>query len=368
MSRFRSVAVGVAVLGLFVFVAVRLLSTNGSPQESDRPAIETLVVPGSGVIRWSPDATKLAFIVSGQLVIVRVNDATELARRGSSVVDAAWMPDSTRVLLVEGPIPTGQVVAVRADGRVQGTTKLTPSLAFAQGQGLAVNSTGTQAASIAVRRAAIGGTTQQDLAVMDLQRGGTKTFVNDTRAESNPVFVDDSTVAYAAQLPGGQIRLHTIDLVTGQVRAHGPIYGGPYGSLASGEIVVGSRAAEGAIRLDAVALGGGRRVLGVLPRHTRPVAIDRFGTRGGPPFRRIARNAHRDRDYSQIVSVHPRGFRRARDTMASRGQAHLRDGWRFQFARQGPYGRLARQTPQGRGACGSRCRSSTRTSTSTRER
>lgn len=279
MNRVRNALVAVLVVGLLIAAVVRLVATNGTPEESDRAAIESLVVPGSGAIRWSPDATKIAFVVSGEIVVVRVADVRELGRAGDTIVDAGWMPDASRLVLAEGPIPTGQIVAVGPDGHVQGTTTLKPSIAFGQGLGFAINSTGTQAAVIATTREAIGGASHQDIAVIDLQRGGTKVFATPTREESDPVFVDDSTVAYAAKLPGGQLRLHTLDLVTSQVRGHGPIHDGPYAALPSDEVVVGHRGAQGAIRLDALDLEGGSRVLGVVPRHTRPVAVDRFGTR-----------------------------------------------------------------------------------------
>lgn len=278
MTTARRIAVGAIVLALVVIGLVRLVGSNGDPEPTGPATLESLEVPGSGVIRWSPDATKLAVLVDGELVVVRVRDAEVLGRSGRRVVDAAWMPDGTRVLLVEGPIPTGEIAAVSASGQVRGVTKLQPTIPFASGRGLAVNSTGTQAAAITVRTDAIGGGKHFDVAVVDVQRGGTRVYRTDAREESNPVFVDDSTVAYAAELPGGQVRLHTIDLVSGRVRAHGQIHDGPYAALASGEVVVAHRAAQGAVRLDAVDLAGGTRVLGVLPAHTRPVAVDRFAT------------------------------------------------------------------------------------------
>ena len=47
------------------------------------------------------------------------------------------------------------------------------------------------------------------------------------------------------------------------------------------------------------------------------------------------------------------------------GEAHLRDRWGGLQPREGPHRRFARAAPQEPRACGSRCRSSTRTSTST---
>jgi hypothetical protein len=279
VNRLRNGLLGALVLALLVTAVVRLIATNGPHAGPASNRLEDLVVPGAGVIRWSPDATKLALIVDGRVVIVRVADTKELGRAGGNVVDAAWMPDATRVVLVEGPIPTGQVVAVDTHARGAGATTLRPSVAFAEGSGLAVNGPGTRLAAIALRRDAVGGASHGDLAVVDLQSGTTRVFTTDNREESNPVFVDDETVAYASQLPGGQIRLHEIDLTTAKVRAHGAIHDGPYATLPSGEVVVGHRGAQGRSRLDAVSLTGGTRVLGVIGLHERPVAVDRFGTR-----------------------------------------------------------------------------------------
>ncbi len=279
MNRVRNGLLGCLILALLAVGVGRLIATNGPEVAQTAARLEDLDVPGAGVIRWSPDATKLALIVEGQLTIVRVADAKELGRTGQNVVDAAWIPDATRIVAVEGPIPTGQIVAVDGRAHGAGATTLRPSIAFAQGAGLAVNNDGTAAAAIAVRRDVVGGAEHADLALINLQTGTTRVFVTDNREESSPVFVDTTTVAYASELPGGQVRLHTIDVVSGSVAALGPIFDGPYAAMPSGEVVVGYRAAQGGVRLDAVALTGERRRLGVTGRHERPVAVDRFGTR-----------------------------------------------------------------------------------------
>lgn len=279
MNRLRSVAVALAVVVLVAVAVTRLISANGPTRATTPRGLDGVVVPGAGVIRWSPDSTKLAVIAAGEVVVVRVADGEELARRGATVVDVAWMPDAERLVLVEGPTPTGQVVAMATTGRVVGTTALRPSIAFGQGRGLSVNSTGTQAVAVSATRDVLGGATHHDLAVVQLQTGATRVFPSQARDESNPVFVDETTIAYAAASPGGELRLFALDAVSGSVNDLGVIHDGPFGVLASGEVVVGHRAAQGAYRLDAVDLSGGSRVLGQLEADQRPVAIDRFGTR-----------------------------------------------------------------------------------------
>ena len=65
------------------------------------------------------------------------------------------------------------------------------------------------------------------------------------------------------------------------------------------------------------------------------------------------------------VRAHPGERRTSRDMLISRDETHLRDGWGGFFAGEGHHGVVARSPAEGAGACGSRCRSSTRTSTST---
>lgn len=278
MKRARDGLIGFVILALLVVAVARLLSSN-APVPRDRPmALGDIEVPASGVIRWSPDATKLALVVSGELVIVGVAEGRELARRGTNVADVAWMPDGGRVVLVEGPIATGQIAAVATTGRVAGTTTLRPSIPFGLGRGLGIDGTGTDAAAIATRREAIGGATRHDLALVNLQTGATKVFVTDDREESNPMFVDEEIVVYASATTN-ELRLQALDVTTEEVQNLGVIHDGPFGVLATGEVVVGHRAAQGAYRLDAVDLAGESRVLGVVRAGRRVVAIDRFGTR-----------------------------------------------------------------------------------------
>jgi hypothetical protein len=167
----------------------------------------------------------------------------------------------------------------KVDAQTPDAAALKPSFAFGDGQGLSIDVKGTQAVAVAVRQDAVGGTRHHDLALIQLQTGVTRVFTTEDREESSPLFVDDTTVAYASDSPSGERRLHTLDTMTGAVSNLGVIHDGPFGVLASGEIVVGHRAAQGAYRLDAVASLEDSRVLGVLRDHQRPVAIDRFGTR-----------------------------------------------------------------------------------------
>lgn len=279
MTRLRNAAVGLVIAVLVVVGIVRLVSSERPTREVATPGFEGLVVPSTGVVRWSPDGSKVALLVDGALVVVAVKDGRELARVGRTVVDSAWMPDATRVLAVEGPIPTGQIAAIRTNGETAGTTTLRPSIAFGTGLGLATDARGTRAVAVTTTRDAIGGATHSDLAIVELQTGQTRVLATPDRDEFNPVFVDDTTVAYASQGAGRELRLHFLDLESERRTNVGVIHDGPFGVLATGETVVGHRASQGRYRLDAIDAAGERRTLGVVDRQRKPVGIDRFGTR-----------------------------------------------------------------------------------------
>src|SRR5262249_34197861 len=160
---------------------------------------------------------------------------------------------------------TGQVSVIDLRGRVVGTARLAPSIAFGNGDGVALNDDGTTAAVIAVTRDAIGGAEHHDLATIDLANGAVRVYETPELDESSPVFVDDGTVALFAD---GHLRF--VDLTTGTTRDAGVIYDGPFTRTNEGEVVVGRRAANGAVRLLGVDRHGDSRQIAVLKPHRKP--------------------------------------------------------------------------------------------------
>ncbi|HVV35562.1 MAG TPA: hypothetical protein VHC63_03090 [Acidimicrobiales bacterium] len=276
----RAVVVLVVVLVVFAVLFAKVTSDNGTRVATPRlgKGIEALDVGTSTKVRLSPDGSRIAVVEDGAVTVVGLDDAHIVTRAGNDVVDATWMPDGTRLLVVEGPIPTGQVDTIDLRGHVDGVATLDPSIGFGNGDGVAVNDRGTEAAVIAVSRDAIGGTTHTDLATVELQTGKVRVY-RTTRDEARPVFLDDDTVAVASQGPTGPARLDTVDLVSGGVQAGRPIVDGPYGRTFGGDAVVARRAAQGAYRLLAVAADGHEATLHVTKPHRHVVAVNREVTR-----------------------------------------------------------------------------------------
>lgn len=199
MRVLRASVVTIVVLVLGAFAFARLTSTNG-PVASN-PAfgrgLSNIGVSTATKVRLSPDSTRAALIDNGSVTVVRIKDGSRVMSAGNNVVDAAWMPDGTRVLVVEGPIPTGQVAAVDMDGQAVGIAPLKPSIEFGDGFGLAVNSDGTHAAAIAVTRDAIGGAVHTDVADIDLQTGATRVTPTPGN-ERDPIWLADDTIVAAS--------------------------------------------------------------------------------------------------------------------------------------------------------------------------
>ncbi len=234
MRILRAAVVLLAVLLLAAYAFAKFTSDSGLVASTPGfgKGLSNVAVSTSTKIRLSPDSTKVAFVESGVVTIVRSRDGARVMAAGENIVDVAWMPDGKRVIVVEGPIPTGEIAAIDMNGKSAGLAKLKTSIGFGDGFGLAVDSRGTQAAAIAVSRDPIGGAIHTDLAVVDLQTGAVNVFESTTE-ESNPSFVDDENVAYLAdsvlfQRDLGDGRLTKVD----QGFADGPFVAGPDGELA----------------------------------------------------------------------------------------------------------------------------------------
>ena len=281
MRFLRAVAVLLIVLAAFVYGFAKLTSDDGPHRANPRlgKGITGIDIGSATRVRLSPDGSRIAVVAGGSVTVVGLDDAKIVTSAGTNVVDAAWMPDGTRVLVVEGPIPTGQVATVDMHGKVDGVATLAPSIGFGDGDGIAVDEHGTRAAVIAVTRDAIGGATHTDLATIDLGTGKVRVYPT-ARDEAQPLFVDDDLVAVASQATKGPARLDLVDLTTGAVDAGRPIVDGPYVRTFGGEAVVARRAAQGAYRLIAVnAETGDERTLHVTKPHRHVVAVNAQVTR-----------------------------------------------------------------------------------------
>lgn len=278
----RAVAVSLVVLVLFAIGFARLT-------DNDRPAIvrprlgralSGLSITTATKVRLSPDGGRVLVVEAGQVVVVGLHDADIVMRAGRNVVDAAWMPDGERVLVVEGPIPTAQVTTLDMNGEVDGVQTLSPSVGFGDGNGVAVDSRGTKAAVIATTRDAIGGRVHGDLAVIELQTGKVRVYATPDRDEVYPLFVDDDLVALRSEAATGATRLDLVELATGAVTVGRPMTGGPFVRTVGGEVVVARRGAKGATRLVGVDTQTGKeRQIHVTKSRSSVVAVDLRVTR-----------------------------------------------------------------------------------------
>jgi hypothetical protein len=276
----RAALVLVVLLIAAVWIYAKLTSDDTSTSQTFGDSLRTFPASASTKVRLSPDATRLAFVQDGALSIVRIRDGAILTRAGTNIVDAAWMPDGSRVLIDEGPIPTGQVAVINGNGRVAGVAHLKPSIGFGNGAGLSVNDDGTKAAAIAVSRDAIGGKAHNDLAVIDLQSGAVRVYATPEQDEDTPVFVDDDTIAVASLSSKGAAHLHVVAIATGEVRDLGAIDAGPFVTTTAGEVVVSRSALGESTDLIAVdATTAKDRLLANLKPGRRPLTVDSHTTR-----------------------------------------------------------------------------------------
>ncbi len=277
MRFLRAVVVALVVLVLFAWGFAKLTDNDATTVVTPRldSGISGLSITTSTKVRLSPDGARLAIVEAGAVVVVGLHDAKIVTRAGNNVVDAAWMPDSKRVLFTEGPIPTGQVTVIDLKGALNGVANLTPSIGFGNGEGVAVDSHGTRAAVISVTRDAIGGREHRDVAIIELQTGVVRVFPTPARDESTPLFVDDDLLAVASTGGSGPARLDFVDVATGEVRAGPPISAGPFVRTIRSEAVVARSGAEGVTELLAVdSETGEQRDLHVIEPARNVVAVD----------------------------------------------------------------------------------------------
>jgi hypothetical protein len=207
---------GAAVVLAIVVVGVLLARWIAGGTDGVRADPRVLPITTTNVA-WSPDGLRIAAASNGVLHVFRVADGREVLTTGRSIVAFAWMPDAKRILVAEGPIPTGEVATVDLNGRVTGVAHLSPSIDFDAGYGLSVNSDGTQAVAVAVHSDDLGGHVATDLATIELATGAVHVAPTPDVDERSPVYVDDETVAY---LVGDAAFAR--DLATGEGRRLGP--------------------------------------------------------------------------------------------------------------------------------------------------
>ena len=219
-----------AVLALVVlavtFTIVRT-TDDGAPvaglQSSADPFGDNPVLPaGASRAVYSPDGARLAVVADG-LLHVSDGEVTRITERGTRVVDAAWFPAGTAVIVAEGPAQTGQLSVLGRDGAEQGDVRLDPSVGFGTGHGMALTSN-ERAVVTAVERPELGATGVRSLAAVNLRTGVVRQLpAADGEEEFDPHRVDATRVAYTARRADGSTVPRLLDLGTGDRRRAGPV-------------------------------------------------------------------------------------------------------------------------------------------------
>lgn len=202
----------VALIG---FVTVAVLATAYAvvvtrPDPKPRvPAVAASAFGPGGVIRtastkaaYSPDGSHIAVLTADGVGLAVGGQVKPLSRSGAQIVDFAWMPDSKRVLVMEGPASTGFAVVLDLEGEIVAAEELTPPFAVGSGFGIDVDPTSRRAVTVAVIRGPLGGGDRRDLVVADLQTGATRTIADEVALESKPAFIAGDDVVLTERRDG----------------------------------------------------------------------------------------------------------------------------------------------------------------------
>ena len=182
MTRSVRVVVG-AIVAAVVVVAVYLVVADTAEPPSLTGVVRgappifgstDVLPPGPTRAVFAPDGSRLAVLEGGRVRLAEDGLLRSITREGSNVVDVAWFRNSDVMLIVEGPIPTGGVADVEADGTVRGSIPLDPSITFGAGFGMALLPGNRKAIVTATERPALSETEHRYLAEVDLETGKTR--------------------------------------------------------------------------------------------------------------------------------------------------------------------------------------------------
>ena len=234
MRRVVAAIVAVAVVG-----AVWLLVTRdddvvptGRLEAVEPFGAEAVLDASARSAVYAPDGARLAVVADG-LLHVSAGETNRITASGTNVVDAAWFPAATAVLVAEGPGETGTLAVVERDGTVRGSVVLDPSVGFGSGHGMTLL-TNERAVVTVVDRPGLGSEERRSLAVVELTTGAVRRLPPpEGEEEYGPHRVDDATV-----LVTGSTSAHLLDIETGKRTQVGPAGARAAGVIAEGETLV----------------------------------------------------------------------------------------------------------------------------------
>lgn len=209
--RTLSIAAVVVAAVLAASVVVALLTTRRSDPgavtlgSDDAFSAEGLAVPGARTARFSPDGTRLAVLRGGGAFGLSEGGRFRAIVPAETVVSSFAWYDGGRLLLQEGPVATGQLVALDLQGNGKGVVKLDPDVPPGAGMAVSPDRHTVVVASVSDDRV--------DLHAVRVPEGTTRRLTDDPDAESQPVFLDDHRIAFTARV-GGSERVIVLDLDT----------------------------------------------------------------------------------------------------------------------------------------------------------
>jgi hypothetical protein len=203
---------------------------------------------------FSPDGNRLAAVGEQGVGLVQGGRLAPLTAGANNVVDAAWMPDSRGLLVIEGPTEADQLSVLGVDGRVTGVAHLDRAVSPGDGYGIGVDRRGARAVVVTETRDTIGGRRHRDLLLVDLPTGRTSDLVITSDAdETNPFFVGDDAIVFG-RARDGRARVVQRDLASGAEKfltaAADDVT--PIGVIADDTVVVAGGRPGGRVRVWAV--------------------------------------------------------------------------------------------------------------------
>lgn len=153
--------------------------------------------PGPSRAVYSPDGTRLAVVRGGRVFLARQGRLEPVTEDGGRVVDVAWFPNSSTLLVAEGPVATGLLAVVDIDGTVRGSIPLSRQVGFGSGHGMAVATGSRRAALTVVDRPPLADE-QRRVVEVALDTGEVRD-VSDPGGddEFGPAFLDDGTIVFS---------------------------------------------------------------------------------------------------------------------------------------------------------------------------
>jgi len=225
--RRAAIVIGV-VVAVFAAAAIWLLRPGPTEglRRSTRHAVDPFDADGridsaADRVIFNPLGTRIAVLGGRGLAVAEEGRARYLFDRSTNIVDAAWLPGTTKLLVAEGPALTGRLSIIGVDGQPSGYVAIQPSFGVGTGHGMSVDEWRHVAVVTATERESLGGE-HLHLVAVELSSGATRALTPaDGPDELAPVFAGTGAVVYTART-GGDSWVGVVDVATGAERRLSP--------------------------------------------------------------------------------------------------------------------------------------------------